>query len=186
MSRLATTLLTALALTSVVACSDITNPSGNSVAAVARMSGGSGGGGGSTTGGGGGGGGSVRPCAITSFSIVNNGSLSSSVAPYWVANSAYIAQAIGTTEKSCDAIPTAVMRFTDETGSDASCSPVINNFIGSTYLKYGTKPMSRYDQFFAYSTGDSCVGSSRIIRATLFDSATGATISSMTYNWIVG
>jgi len=175
--------LAAFALVTLAACSDVTSPA-SSPTAVARLSGGSGGGGGSV--GGGGGGGGVRPCAITSFSIVNNSVLSSSVAPYWQPNQYYLGQAIGTTEKSCDTIPTAVMRFTDETNTNDGCNATIGNFIGSTYAKYGTKPMSRYDQFFSYFTSDSCVGTSRTIRATLYDSATGAVYSTTTFNWIVG
>ncbi len=182
MSRFINGVVTAFVLTAVVACSDITNPASFASAPTARLSGGSGGGGGGSTGGGG----TVRPCAITSFGIVNNAVLSSSVAPYWQNGSYYTAQAIGTTEKSCDVIPTAVMRFTDETGTNDGCDAVIGNFIGSTYAKYGTKPMSRFDQYFSYFTGTYCVGTSRTIRATLFDSATGAVYSTMTTNWIVG
>ncbi len=135
---------------------------------------------------GGGGGGSVRPCAILTFGIVNNTVLSSSVAPYWQPNTAYGAQAIGSTEKSCDTVPGAVMIWTDITGTNDGCDATIPRFVGATYAKYGLKPMSRFDQYFVYSTGDNCIGTTRTIKATLIDQTTGAVLSTMTTTWLVG
>jgi hypothetical protein len=128
----------------------------------------------------------VRPCAILTFNIVNNTLLSGSVAPYWQPNLGYGGQAIGTTEKSCDTIAGAVMSWSDITGTNDGCDLSVASFVGSTYAKYGQKPMSRYDQLFYYYTGANCIGTSRTIQATLTDRTTGAVLSTMTTTWIVG
>ena len=177
MSRQASCALSVLALATLVACSDVTSPRSTTFASAGAFASGSGGGGG---------GGSTRPCAILTFSIVNNLILSSSVAPYWQPNSGYGAQAVGSTEKSCDAIPGAVMQWTDLTGTNDGCDTSIPQFVGATYLKYGLKPMSRFDQVFYYQTGSSCVGTTRTIKATLIDKSTGAVLSTMTTVWVVG
>jgi hypothetical protein len=182
MSRLSQVFVAAFAVVSLAACSEVTSPTGPAVA-TARLSGSGGGGGG---GGGGGATGGVRPCAILTFSIVNNAVLSTSVAPFWQANSYYAGQAVGSTEKSCDLVPGAVMSWTDITGTNDGCDLTVAQFVGATYVKYGLKPMSRYDQFFSYYTGANCIGTARTIQATLTDRTTGTVLSTMTTTWIVG
>lgn len=187
MYRLVSGTVALFAVATMVACSDMSNTTTPfSASAPIAAVGGSGGGGGGTGGGGGGGGGAARPCAILTFGIVNNPTISSSVAPFWQANSYYMGQATGSTEKSCDAVPGAVMTWSDISNLNDGCDLSVPRFVGATYAKYGLKPMSRYDQYFTYYTGSSCVGTVRTIRATLTDITTGTVISTMTTSWTVG
>lgn len=178
-----------IVLSVLAACSDAVAPTptqGPAVVALRSGGSGSGGSGGSGGGGGGGGGGgSTRPCAILTFDIINNLALSTNVAPFWQPNSYYYAQATGSTEKSCDALPGAVMTFADISGLNDGCEPRIPQFVGATYLKYGLKPMSRYSIAFPYFTGTTCLGITRTIQATLTDTATGTVLGRTSKTWLV-
>jgi hypothetical protein len=46
--------------------------------------------------------------------------------------------------------------------------------------------MSRFDQYFNYYTGASCIGTVRTIKAILTDQSTGTVLSTMTTTWTVG
>jgi hypothetical protein len=174
-----------LALVGLAACSETTGPQSTPLVSLAS---GSGGGGTSTGGGGGGGGGggTARPCGILSYAILNDIVTKTVVPSFWAPNSAYLAIASGTAEKSCDLAAGATIVFEDITGINDGCdvklTPWVNN---PAYLnpKYGAKPMSRYQETFIYYTGADCVGRSRVLKATLTDPSPGGTTSSVTLNW---
>ncbi len=86
----------------------------------------------------GGGGGATRPCAILTFDILNNLALSTNVAPFWQPSTYYYAQATGSTDKSCDALPGAVMTFTDISALNDGGEPRTPQFVGATH------PVSTY------------------------------------------
>lgn len=179
-ARLTSLAVAAAFATTLVACTDSLSTSPTAGPSVLLASG-SGGGGGST-----GGGGSVRPCALLTFAILNNVLTGTVVPSFWLPNSYYTAIASGTTEKSCDAIGSATIVFEDITGPSDGCEVVIAPWVNNpAYLnpKYGNKPMSRYQETFIYYTGASCLGRSRVIKATLTDPSVGGMVSSVTLNW---
>ena len=173
-----------LALAGLAACSDATGPQSTPLVSLASGSGG--GGGGTSTGGGGGGGGTAKPCAILSYAILNDVVTKTAVPSFWLPNMGYVAYASGTAEKTCDVIPNATIVFEDMSGLNDGCevrlTPWVNN---PNYLnpKYGAKPMSRYQEVFIYYTGASCVGTPRVLRATLTDPSPGGLTTSVTLNW---
>ncbi len=168
-----------------------TQPS-SSESVIPRLASGSGGGsssGGGTGGGGavsGGGGGSTRPCTILTMTVLNDVVNGLAVPSFWQPNQGYVAQVSGTTEKSCDTIPSATITFDDITGAPDGCqvqlTPWVNN---PQYLnpKYGAKPMSRFQEAFIYWTGTDCLGKSRRIAATLTDPSVGGKTSAITIDW---
>ena len=181
MSRFITGSILVFVVTVVAACSDATST--QPTVANARFSSGSASGGG---GAGGGGGSSAKPCALLTLNIFNSVLLGTSVPSFWQPNSAYFAQVSGTTEKSCDAIPNATIKFEDLTGTNDGCDIVLTPWVNNpNYLnpKYGAKPMSRYIEGFIYFTGADCLGHSRILKATLTDPSVGGLTSTATLNW---
>jgi hypothetical protein len=183
-ARLISVAAAAAFATTLVACTDNLSTSPTAGPSVLLASG-SGGGGGSSTGGGGGGG-STRPCALLTFAILNDVATGTVVPSFWLPNMGYQAIASGTTEKSCDAIGTATIVFEDITGPSDGCEVTIAPWVNNpAYLnpKYGNKPMSRYQETFIYYTGASCLGRSRVLKATLTDPSVGGKVTSVTLNW---
>ena len=176
-----------LVVAGLVGCNDTTGPQPQLANSAVSFSSGSGGGsGGGSSLGGGGGGGSVRRCAILSLAIINNVTLGTTVASFWQPNNAYVAQVAGTTEKSCDAIGNASIKFEDVTGANLECQPVLTSWVNNPgYLnpKYGAKPMSRFREGFIYYTGPNCIGHSRKLKATLTDPSPGGAVSTATLTW---
>ena len=174
--------LVLLTLVSAAACSDTTAPTPVSLS-PAFASGSAGG----TSTGGGGGGGSVKRCAILSLTVFNDVVNSLAIPSFWQSGNAYVAQVSGSTEKSCDAIGNATIQFEDISDASPECAPALTPWVNNpNYVnpKYGAKPMSRFREGFIYYTGQSCIGSSRTLRATLTDPSPGGKVSSVTMTWV--